>query len=175
MNSSSRIAAKRYAAAYDNLSKTTDEAVRRAADLAVAARALANVHAWLNAPEISLAHKKEAIHAALEKLPQAASLVQVLLEAKRYNLLPQIVQDVQALADKRGKVLRAEVYSARALSAEEKTNIEDTLSARYRATVKAVFHTDKALLGGLKIWCNGELVDGSLQGQFDRLQAELTK
>lgn len=175
MNSSSRIAAKRYAAAYDLLSQTTDDAVRRAADLAVAAEALAKVHTWLSAPEISLARKKETVHIALKQIPQTASFVEVLLEAKRYNLLPQIVQDVQALADKRQHILRAEVYSARALSAAEKKETETVLSTRYKATVKAVFHTDKNLLGGLKIWCNGELIDGSLQGQFDRLQKELTK
>ena len=175
MNSSSRIAAKRYAAAYDNLSQTTDEAVRRAADLAVAAQALANVHTWLSAPEISQANKKETVRLALKQWPQTASFIEVLLEAKRYNLLPQIVQDVQALADKRSHLLRAQVYSAQELSAQEKQETEKALSAHYKTTVKAVFHTDKTILGGLKIWCNGELIDGSLQGQFDRLQAELTK
>ncbi len=174
MNSSSRLVAKRYAAAYDNLSQTTDDASRRAADLALAAQALAGV-TWLNAPEISLARKQKTVHAALEKLPQTARFVEVLLAAKRYNLLPQIVQDVQALADKRAHILRAEVYSAQELSADEKTKTQEALSTRYKTTVKAVFHTDRALLGGLQIWCNGELIDGSLQGQFDRLQAELTK
>jgi len=175
MNSSSRIAAGRYAAAYDRLSSTAQEAARRAEELAAAAKALTQVNTWLNAPEISLAHKKETVQAALKRWPQVGSFIEVLLDSKRYNLLAQIVQDVQALSDKRRHLLRAEVYSARPLSADEKTHTQEALSARYGQTVSAVFKTDKNLLGGLKIWCNGELVDGSLQRQLDRLQEELTK
>ena len=169
------MAAGRYAAAYDKLSPTAEDCARRAAQLSVAAEALARVDTWLNAPEISLAHKKETVRTALKQLPQVASFIEVLLDSKRYYLLPQIVQDVQALADKRQHLLRAEVYSAQALPDEEKTKTEAALSSRYGQTVKAVFKTDPSLLGGLKIWCNGELLDGSLQRQLDRLQEELTK
>ena len=58
---------------------------------------------------------------------------------------------------------------------KEKQQTEAALQTRYGQVVKAVFTTDKNILGGLKITCNGELLDGSLQGQLDRLEAELTK
>lgn len=175
MNSSQRIAAQRYAAAFDKISSSPDQAVLRAEELAQAAQALAQAKAFFTAPEITLEQKKQAVSQALASVPQIASFVQVLLEAKRYDLLPQIVEEVAALADERQGILRAQVVSAEPLSDTEKQQTQKTLQARYGKTVKAVFKTDKNILGGLKITCNGELLDGSLQGQLDRLQEELTK
>jgi len=175
MNSSQRIAVQRYAAAYDALSQTAEQAAARARQLATAAEALAPVADLLNAPEIALLQKKQAVQAALNEEPQIASFVQVLLEAKRYTLLPAIVQQVQVLADRRQGIMRARVFSAQELTADQQTRTERALSARYGKTVKASFQTDKTLLGGLKIWCGTELIDGSLQGQLARLQEELTK
>lgn len=175
MNSSQRIAVQRYAAAYDLLSKSDEEAARRAADLTAAAQALLPAAGVLNAPHISLAQKKAAVRASLSAVPQVAAFVSVLLEAKRYALLPAIVEQVQARVDARQGVVRAQVFCAQALTSAQQTRVQDVLSARYGATVKAQFHEDKTLLGGLKIWCNGELIDGSLQGQLVRLQEELIK
>ena len=175
MNSSERIAVQRYAAAYDRLSQTTQEAVRRAADLSAAARALDPVRRLLTAPQISLAQKKAAVKSALSALPQVASFVSVLLEAKRYALLPQIVTQVEAFLDARQGIIRAHVFSAQPLSDKQRKHTQEVLSSRYGKTVKADFKVDKNLLGGLKIWCNGELLDGSVQTQLARLQEELTK
>ncbi len=174
-NSTASRAAERYAAAYDSLSTTTAQAVLRAEELSSAAKALAGVNELLISPTVPLAKKQEAVRAALKKCPQVASFVAVLLGAKRYDLLAQIVEDVRALADKRQNILRAKIVSARPLSDAEKQHAQAVLSARYGQEVKAVFQTDKEILGGLKIWCNGELLDGSLQGQFNRLQEELIK
>ena len=168
-------AAKRYAAAYDSLSTTTEQTVSRAEELSVAAGALAVADDLLTSPTVPLVQKQEAVRAALKKWPQVASFVSVLLAAKRYNLLGQIAEDVRALADERQGVLRARVVSSRELSAAEKQRTQKVLGARYGKEVKADFRTDKDVLGGLKIWCNGELLDGSFQGQLNRLQEELIK
>ena len=174
-NSTACRAAQRYAAAYDSLSTTTEQAVVRAEELSTAAQALAGVNDLLASPSVPLTQKQAAVQAALKNWPQVASFVEVLLAAKRYNLLAQIVADVYALADKRQGILRAQIVSARPLSDTEKQHAQRVLSTRYGQDVKAVFRTDKEVLGGLKIWCNGELLDGSFQGQLDRLQEELIK
>ncbi len=174
MNSTDRLAAKRYAAAFNQLSSTTQDAVSRAQELALAAQALAEVPAF-TAPGITPDKQTQVLQVALKKMPQVAAFVDVLVKAKRFTLLPEIVKEVQALTDARRHILRAQVTSAGELPAEEKKHIEDVLSSRYGQTVEAVFQTDKNLLGGLKIYCNGELVDGSLQGQLNRLEEELLK
>ena len=175
MNSSQRLAARRYAAAYDALSTPVQEATRRAAALGAVEKALAGVHGLLLDPRVPLAAKKHAVGEALQTWPEVSSFIELLLEAKRYALLPEVVRQVQALLDERKNIVRARVLSAQVLSQEQQKQVEKALSGRYGKQVEASFQTDAALLGGLKIWCNGDLIDGSMQGQLFRLQEELMK
>ncbi len=175
MNSSERIAVQRYAAAYDGLSATNEDAALRAADLRAAEESLAAAREYMTSPRVSLPQKKEAVRAALAAAPVTASFIELLLDAKRYTLLSAITRQVGELLDERLNIVRARVISARELSPEQKKKTEEALSARYGGKAEASFHTDPALLGGLKIWCRGELVDGSLQGRLAKLQEELTK
>ena len=176
MNSSDRIAVQRYAAAYNQLSQNDQEAILRVKELRVAAEALASVENVMNNPRISLSQKKELVHAALSsRAPKTASFVEVLIDAKRYALLPEIVKAAEDFLDERLGVFRARVFSAKELSSEQKQQTQEALSVRYGGKVDVVFDTDPTLWGGLKIWCRGELIDGSLQGQLAKLQEELIK
>lgn len=175
MNSSDRIAVQRYAAAYNDLSATPEQAKRRAEDLRAAAKALESVRDFMTSPRVTAQQKKQAVRAALTQAPDAASFVELLIDAKRYALLEAVTRRVGELLDERLGIVRAEVVSARALSPEQKTQTEAALSARYGARVEASFSTDETLLGGLKITCRGELIDGSLQGKLAKLQEELTR
>ncbi|MBE6421015.1 MAG: ATP synthase F1 subunit delta [Elusimicrobiaceae bacterium] len=176
MNSSDRIAVQRYAAAYNQLSQNDQEAVLHTEQLKAAAEALASVKSVMDNPRISLLQKKEMVREALSSVSvQTASFVEVLIDAKRYALLPEIVKTVETFLDERLGIVRARVLSARELSAEQKQQTQDALSARYGGKIEIVFDTDPALLGGLKIWCRGEMIDGSLQGRLAKLQEELIK
>ena len=175
MNSTNRLAAQRYAAAYDALSKTGPEASRRCVLLREAQEALATQQAVMTSPRVSLQVKKEAVRTALADVPEIASFIELLLTAKRYTLLPEITRRVEELLDKRLGIVRAQVYSAQELTKAWQNQTVEALSKRYGKQVKAVFKTDPALLGGLKIMCNGEQIDGTLQHQLAKLQEELTK
>lgn len=175
MNSSDRLAVQRYAAAYDGLSTTHEQAERRAEALQLAVKALSSAEAYMSSPRIGAMQKKQAVAAALRQMPETAAFVELLIDAKRYALLKAIALRVGELLDTRLGVVRAEVVSARELNPEQKKQTEDALSARYGGQVHASFSEDPALLGGLKIKCRGELIDGSLQGLLVKLQEELTR
>lgn len=175
MNSSERIAVDRYAVAFDKLSKTVEEASALCSDLKIASQELLKSEDYMKSPKITLATKKQFIKDALQSNRTVASFVELLLDSKRYNLLPFIAEQVEQLLEQRMGILRATVLSAKDISAQQKQQIESVLSARYQKTVKAHFEKDETLLGGLKILCSGELIDGSLQGKLVRLQAALTK
>ena len=61
MNSSDRIAVQRYAAAYDGLSTTNEQAERRAEDLRAAARALDAVRSYMTSPRVMMQQKKQTV------------------------------------------------------------------------------------------------------------------
>ena len=173
MNSQDRIAAARYAAAYDAVSTSTQEAEQNAWQLSRAARILAGVAGPLQNPRLSAAQKKLVLNEVLKEMPQAARFICVLIDAKRLKLLDEICARVNTLLNDRKGISRAIVTSARELSAAQQKAAQNALSARYGKTVEAVFHTDASLLGGLKLECNGELLDGSIQTQLAKLQEEL--
>lgn len=175
MNSTNRIAAQRYAAAYDALSKNAEEASQRSALLREAQGALATQESAMMNPRISLQVKKEAVRAALAGAPETAHFIELLLDAKRYHLLPEITRRVDALLDDRLGIIRAQVYAAKELSEAQKKQTQEALSKRYGGKVEANFVTDPGLLGGLKIICRGEQIDGTLQHKLAKLQEELTK
>lgn len=173
MNAQDRIAAARYAAAYDALSTTTEQAEKNARQLSRAAQILNGVSVQLQNPRLSAAHKKLVLNESLKELPQAARFVSVLVDAKRLGLLDVICAQVETLLDDRKGISRAIVTSARELSSAQQTAARQALSKRYGKIVEAVFHTDEAILGGLKMECNGELLDGSLKTRLAKLQEEL--
>ena len=103
MNSSQRLAAKRYAAAYDSLSRTNEQASLREKDLVAGQKSLARLDAWLINPCVALNEKKQVARELLKSWPQVSSFVEVLLDAKRYALLPEIVRHPIAPAYARPK------------------------------------------------------------------------
>lgn len=175
MNSSQRIAVERYAKAYDKISQTGEQARARAAQLTGAVQALAAAQAFMASPKVSASAKKELVSSALQDYPAAAELIAVLLDARRYGLLEAIAARTAELADVRLGIRKAAVFSAKPLTSRQQAEAEQTLSARYGGKVEAVFKTEPSLLGGLKIICDGELIDGSLQGKLIRLEQEISR
>ena len=173
MNSQQRIAACRYAAAYDGLSTSLEQAQQNAAQLDRAAQILSGVDVQMQNPRISSVHKKLVLQEALKDFPVASAFIAVLINAKRYNLLHEICKRVHTLLDDRQGISRAIVTSARVLSQAQQAAALNALSARYGKTVKAQFKTDPSLLGGLKLECQGELIDGSVQTRLAKLQEDL--
>lgn len=175
MNSSDRILAQRYAQAYDGLAESSQQAQARAEELAAAAQALQTADAFMQDPKISAAQKTGLLKEALAGAPAARAFLETLVACKRYALLPEIVRHVNALLDARLGITRAEVFSASELTDALKSRTEAALSSRYGDKVKAAYHTDPSLIGGVKILCKGELIDGSIKRQFEKLQEQLTK
>lgn len=173
MNSQQRIAASRYAAAYDALSTSLEQAQKNAAQLDQAVRILAGVNGLMQSPRISSAHKKLIIQETLKEIPAASLFIRVLIDAKRYELLSEICRRVHTLLDDRRGISRAIVTSARVLSQAQQAAAQKALSTRYGKTVEIQFETDPSLLGGLKLECNGELIDGSIKNRLVRLQEEI--
>ena len=175
MNTVNRIAAQRYAAAYDSLSTTPEEALQRQRDLHNAVKALEPARQFMASPRVRLAEKKELVLTCLSSLPDTAVFIALLVNAKRYDLLPLIEQQVQAFTDRRLGIVRATVESARALTPAQQKQTIETISARYNAKAEVTFKISPHLLGGLKISCQGEEIDASLQGKLQRLLEEISK
>lgn len=175
MKSTDRILAKRYARAFDALSKNGEEASRRAEALRAAERALRGARAYMEDPAVPSEDKKAFITQILGQEKAVAGFMLALLDAKRYYLLNACVQDVLELLDQRLGVVRARVQTAFELSEAQKKRVEEALGRFAGKKAEAEFETEPALLGGVRARMGDVLIDGSLKNQFEKLQEELTK
>ena len=175
MKSTDRILAKRYARAYDELSKDNASAVEACEMLAIAAQTLRQAQDYMQDPVITLKTKKDFIQKLFSKQPQVENFLRILLEAKRYYLLDCCVTEVQHLTDIRQGIIRAQAETAFELSAEQKKQAEETLSRFSGKQVRVQFKVRPEILGGLRARMEDLFIDGSLQGKFKRLEEELIK
>lgn len=175
MKSTDRILIQRYARAFDRASQTTEQALAAYKQLCVAVQQLAQAHAYMEDPSVSYTEKIKWVY---ELFPQEESItrfIAVLLEAKRYYLLDGCVQEVSNLLDKRQGILRATVQTAFELTPQAQQKVQAGLSAFSGKTVKAQFSVCSEVLGGLRVYMDGILMDGTFQGQLQKLQQELIK
>ena len=64
----------------------------------------------------------------------------------------------------------AKVESATALSAQEQTDLQSRLNARYGQGLTIQFAQNPALIGGVRIKVGSDVFDGSVQGRLNALK-----
>ncbi len=106
---------------------------------------------------------------------QGKNLIKLLAENGRIVILPELSLFYDKLrADAQGTVA-AEVYSAHRLSKEQRITLEKALQKRLGREVKITSHVDNSLLGGAVIRAGDLVIDGSLKGRIEKLNAALTR
>ena len=106
---------------------------------------------------------------------QGRNLIRLLAENGRIAVLPELAMLYDKLrADAQGTV-KAEVYSAYRLSKAQREKLEAALEKRLGRDVKITSHVDKSLLGGVMIRAGDLVIDGSLKGRIEKLNAALTR
>ena len=67
----------------------------------------------------------------------------------------------------------ARVESATPLDGTMEANLKNTLASRYGAGLNYSFHTNPALLGGLRIRVGSDVYDGTVSGRLKQLEESL--
>ena len=67
----------------------------------------------------------------------------------------------------------ARIDTAASLSPEIETNVKNTLARRYGAGLAYSFHTNPALLGGMRIRVGSDVYDGTVSGRLRQLEESL--
>lgn len=91
----------------------------------------------------------------------------------RLALLPGMEQAFERLLLEQQGVVRAEVASARALSAGERAALEAGLARRLGRQLDTRYRTDPELVGGFVARVGDQVFDGSLRGRLQRLRQHL--
>ncbi|MBI1977935.1 MAG: ATP synthase F1 subunit delta [Candidatus Omnitrophica bacterium] len=129
----------------------------------------------LQSPLITQEEKRSLIEGILG--PKASALAReflnVLVEKKRIDLFPFIVDRLRsAIYEKKG-IQEATVVAARELHPSIIQLIQKALERATQKKVELQTEVDKRLLGGLQIRMGNHLIDGSLRTKLDTLKSQL--
>ena len=104
-----------------------------------------------------------------------ADFLGLLFDNRRLALLPEISGLYDELRLESERVVKAKVTSAAALPAAELDAIKAALKQRFGREVEVETDLDPSLIGGAVIDAGDVVIDGSLRGKLERLQATLAQ
>jgi F-type H+-transporting ATPase subunit delta len=168
--------ARRYARAYFDLARQAKDIPAWRTALADVVQLLTDeqVATALSDPRISQAERARVVAELLKDAPAPArNLARLLVERGRAAVLPLVVQEYDALADRESGVLRAEVTTAVPVSTQLETRIRDELASKLGGDVQTTVRQDPSILGGLVIRIGDRVIDGSVRTRLEQLQAAL--
>jgi len=130
----------------------------------------------LTSPFVNARRRAAVLDALLPGLPtspKATRFLKLLLDHKRLDILPQIVDALPAAwADRRG-IVTYEVASAGPISEAQQARLARALEAAEGRPVRLVLKSDPGLLGGLALRKGHIVYDASVEGELRALQERL--
>ena len=105
--------------------------------------------------------------------PQTRNFLAVLIKQHRIQLLADVVKQFKTELNDRLGFAEAVVSSARELSPEERTHLEQEVSRMSGKSVKATYFINSSLLGGAVVTMGSTVYDGSVRGKLARLKKQM--
>jgi F-type H+-transporting ATPase subunit delta len=100
-------------------------------------------------------------------------LLEVLIERRRVELLPDIVDYFQLLADEHHGIVRAKVQSAVPLTEDERTRLGGAIAGLFGGQPVLDVSVHPELVGGVTVRVKDAVVDGSVRTSLRVLRADL--
>lgn len=107
--------------------------------------------------------------------PLIENFLYLIVDKKRENFLPDIIQQYYKYADETRNIVEAEVYSAVSLTDKDYHKLEKRLSQAAGKKVRLKNIVDSTLLGGIVIKIGETVIDGSIVKRLALLKSHLQK
>lgn len=132
---------------------------------------------FLNSQEVSKSDKKKTIERLFQDRVSNVffNFILVLLRKNRQSIFTAIVRQFEILFDKYKKKVRASTITAIPMDEATLFDLKTRLSETYKADVEIENKIDPDILGGIIIKVDGQVFDGSVQGQLKRIRFYLTE
>ena len=172
MQAADRTLAERYARALFACAVERGEQAAVSADLNACAGALVGALPLLRDPRVPQAQKKALVRDGVQGKvsPLAADFLELLIDKKRFDLLPVVARDFGRLVDRERGVVRARVRSARPLAPADRDRLRARLEAFAGTGVEMDEEQDPDLLGGVAVRLGDWVLDSSLSGRLENLK-----
>lgn len=170
--------AKKYARALFNSLKGTDALNQSLQDfdhLSAFLEENEDIKTFLFYYPVRLDLKKETVRRLYEGYqPELQNFLLLLVEKKRFNLLPLIKEELRELIKDAQNIATAIVSTPMSLDDEQKTRIAALLQENTGKEIELVERIEPDLKGGFVIRLGEKIIDASVTGQLRRIYQQLT-
>lgn len=172
--------ARRYAKALMELGteeNRADALVEEMSNAAAAYEASADLRNALANPLVAYEAKKAVLLEIAEKLQLgnvAKHTILILNDRRRMAALPGIARVLRELNDAKKGLVRAEVISAKPLSADYLEKLRVSLERRTGKKIAIDQRVDETLIAGVIARIGDTIYDGSLKGRLNEIRTQLT-
>jgi F-type H+-transporting ATPase subunit delta len=145
--------------------------------LVAAIAADARMRSALMNPRVNAQQKKHLFaEIAGERLDETTrSLIAVLVDNRREELIGAIAEQFDELKREHERVVRARITSAQPLTDEQRASIVAALEKRYGKKVEAELDVDPQLLGGARVQVGDEVVHASVRDALAQMAAAIAR
>jgi F-type H+-transporting ATPase subunit delta len=174
----SRNIPRKYAEALFLLAEKTDEPEAILNDmesLVELLRQMPTLLSFLESPDIAHKEKSKFLEDSLrERVKETTWLfLTLLLKRKRMTLLPEILSEYVSIDEEKKGIQRAQVVSAVALEEDERELLSSTLRRITGKEVVTEARVDPTIVGGVIVYLNGRVIDGSMRNRLEELKDQL--
>jgi F-type H+-transporting ATPase subunit delta len=113
--------------------------------------------------------------ALLELSGEISNFLGLLQSKNRLRYLQQIEEEFGRQADEASGLQRVQVHTAVALQDGERKALIASLAARSGQEIVLEEHCDPALIGGLQVEVDGQMLDGTVRTQLQRIAKTITE
>jgi F-type H+-transporting ATPase subunit delta len=138
----------------------------------------ADLHNALLSPAVPASRKRAVMGKLVQELGagrMVRNFVYVIIDHRRVDEFPAIVEAFEAVLDERLGYVRADVLSARPLPEAQQARLASEISRVAGKKAKLKFSTDAGLVAGVVARIGSTVYDGSVRGQLERLRGMLAK
>lgn len=131
----------------------------------------------LRTPAIAPQNRRRVLEAILRRLGTSmisANFLRVLFDNYRLEMLEEIIEAFQKLANERLGVAQVKIASATELSEAERGMLTARFESLTEKRVEVDFRVDGNLLGGIEARIGSTVYDGSVRGHLERIRERLT-
>jgi F-type H+-transporting ATPase subunit delta len=107
--------------------------------------------------------------------PKAIQFIRLVVANRRIRQWHEMVEAFRALCDERRGIVRARVFTARALEEKAKSNLAASLSRILGRRVELESGVSPELLGGVELRLGSTVYDGTVAGALKALHQDLVK
>ena len=116
----------------------------------------------------------DAIAGKIGAVKQVRNFMAVIIDHRRLGMLDDMLRVFETELDARLGFAEVQVSSVRALSPQERSEIESRVERMTGKKIRASYVSNPELLGGIVVRVGDTIYDGSVRGQLEKMRQELS-